>query len=360
MQLLKEYGFDAQFEAQAASLALPGQQPARVVEELKNHWRVVTAAGERLAEAAGRLRYAAATRSDLPAAGDWVVVSLADGGERAVIHAVAPRRTALVRRAAGRATGEQVVAANVDTVFIATALAGDFNPRRLERYLALVWESGARPVVLLTKADLCADLAAAMREAGRAAMGAPVAATSAADGTGLAELERWLAPRATVALVGSSGVGKTTLINRLLGRRLGEELLATLEVRATDGRGRHATTSRQLLRLPGGALLVDTPGMRELGLWEADEGLGRAFTELEELAAACRFRDCTHAGEPGCAVEAAIATGALDPARLENWRKLGRELEFTASKRDARLASERERRWRQIHREMRRHPKPRF
>lgn len=356
MQLLKEYGFDAQFEAQAASLAQPGQQPARVVEELKHHWRVVTAAGERLAEAAGRLRYTAASRSDLPAAGDWVVVSLAEGGERAVIHAVAPRRTALVRRAAGRATGEQVVAANVDTVLIATALAADFNPRRLERYLALVWESGARPVVLLTKADLCADLAAAVREAERAAKGVPVAATSAADGTGIAGLERWLAPRTTVALVGSSGVGKSTLINRLLG----EERLATCEVRASDGRGRHASSSRQLLRLPGGALLVDTPGMRELGLWEAEEGLGRAFTEIEELAAACRFRDCTHAGEPGCAVVAAIAAGALDPARLENWRKLGRELEFTASKRDARLASERERRWRQIHRQMRRNPKPRF
>jgi ribosome biogenesis GTPase / thiamine phosphate phosphatase len=266
--------------------------------------------------------------------GDWVVV------RDETIQAVLPRRSAFSRKVARAATEEQVLAANVDTVFLVTALNGDLNLRRLERYLALAWESGASPVLVLTKADLCGDVGGALRAVGPVTIGVPTHAISNLTGAGLDELEPHLAPARTVALLGSSGVGKSSLANRLLG----EELQVTREI-AVDGRGRHTTTSRQLVRLPGGALLVDTPGLRELQLWDADEGIHAAFADVDELAGDCRFSDCSHTREPGCAVHAAIDAGRLPLTRLQSYRRLQRELERLARKQDARLRSEERKRW---------------
>jgi len=250
---------------------------------------------------------------------------------------VLPRRTKFSRMAAtdhGQ-TVEQVVAANVDVVFLVAGLDGDLNLRRLERYLALAWESGAEPVVVLTKADLCGDVEAAVLAVESVAIGVAVHAVSNLTGEGLDDLRRYFVGNRTVAALGSSGVGKSSLLNRLAG----EELMATGDVRA-DGRGRHTTTNRQLLLLPDGGLFLDTPGMRELRLWESEDGLAQAFDDVAEAAALCRFSDCSHEREPGCGVQAALANGTLDRERYASWRKLQAELRHLAVKQDARLRSE--------------------
>jgi ribosome biogenesis GTPase / thiamine phosphate phosphatase len=267
-------------------------------------------------------------------AGDWVAAELLPGEDRALVRAVLPRRSRFARKEPWL-TEEHVVAANVDTVFLVTDCGRDFKPRRLERYLTAAWDSDASPVVVLTKSDLAEDPAETVAQAESVAFGVPVHAVSSVTGDGLEELEPYLLPGHTVALLGSSGVGKSTLVNRLLG----EDVLATGEVRR-DGRGRHTTTHRELVPLPGGALLLDTPGMRELQLW-ADEGaLEETFSDVAELARECRFSDCAHHREPGCAVRAALQTGSLAQARWESYRKLQRELRVLALKQDARLRSE--------------------
>ena len=252
------------------------------------------------------------------------------------IHAVLPRRSAIIRKAAGNPTEAQVVGANVDTVFLVTSLNDDLNLRRLERYLATAWESGAQPAILLTKADLSDDTAAAVLEVQAIAYGVPVHAVSTVTGEGIGELGAYLAEGKTVALIGSSGVGKSTLVNRLAGR----EVLATQEIRESDGRGRHTTSHRELVPLPGGGLVLDTPGMRELQLWESTDGMQEAFDDVEELIDACRFADCGHGVEPGCAVQAALADGSLAPDRYESWVKLQRELEHLERKQGGRAAAE--------------------
>jgi ribosome biogenesis GTPase len=258
----------------------------------------------------------------------------ADGA--GTIHAVLPRRSAIVRKAAGNPTEAQVVGANIDTVFLVTSLNDDLNLRRLERYLATAWESGAQPAILLTKADLCEDAAAAVLEVQAIAFGVPVHAVSTVTGEGLAELDAYLGEGKTVALIGSSGVGKSTLVNRLAGR----EVLATQEIRESDGRGRHTTSHRELVPLPGGGLVLDTPGMRELQLWETTDGMQEAFDDVEELVAVCRFADCAHGVEPGCAVQAALADGSLAPERYESWVKLQRELEHLERRQGGLAAAE--------------------
>jgi ribosome biogenesis GTPase len=303
--------------------------PGRVSAQHRGEYEVLTEEGGRRARVAGRLRHEAGSGADLPAVGDWVALS------DATIQAVLPRRSAFARKVAWSQTEAQVLAANLDTVFVVSGLDGDVNQRRLERYLALAWESGASPVLVLTKADLCPDLGRVLLEVEQVAIGVPAHAVSNVTGDGIDELEPYLAPARTVALLGSSGVGKSTLANRLLGT----EVQATKEI-ADDGRGRHTTTARQLFRLPGGALLVDTPGLREIQLWEADEGIHDAFADVDELAAGCRFRDCEHTHEPGCAVQAAIDEGRLPRARLQSYRALQRELRHLALKQDARLRSE--------------------
>ena len=257
----------------------------------------------------GRFRHRALGPADYPAVGDWTAVKPGRGGG-ALIEAVLPRRSAFVRKAAGEITEAQVVAANVDTVFLVSGLDGDFNLRRIERYLTTAWTSGAAPVVVLNKADLRPDLESFVRAAAEVAAGVPVVAVSALTADGLAGIEPYLAPGRTVALLGSSGVGKSTLTNRLLGA---ERFRTAAMSDAASGRGRHTTSSRELVRLPGGALLIDTPGMRELQLWADDSGLDRTFEEIEKLAARCRFPDCRHEREPDCAVRAAVESG--DPGR---------------------------------------------
>ena len=334
--MLARLGWSPALEEQFAPHAADGLAPGRVAAEHRGTYRLYTEQGEGPAELAGRLRHAADSRGDLPAVGDWVAVSAA-GQASPRIHAVLPRRTKFSRMAANDhgQTIEQVVAANVDVVFLTAGLDGDLNVRRLERYLALGWESGAEPVVVLTKADLCDDLQSALPEVESIAIGVPVHAVSNLTGDGVDGLRRYFDGDRTVTALGSSGVGKSSLVNRLAG----DEVMATGDLRA-DGRGRHTTSHRQLLLLPGGGLFLDTPGMRELRLWESEEGLAAVFDDVAAVAAGCRFTDCAHETEPGCAVRAAIANGALDAERIASWRKLQRELRHLAVKQDARLRAQ--------------------
>jgi ribosome biogenesis GTPase len=306
-----------------------GLVPGRVAVEERGSYLVYAEDGERWTGVAGRLRHDAAGPADFPAVGDWVALD-----ER--IHAVLPRRTKFSRKVAFLKTEEQVLAANVDVVFLVMALTErDFNSRRLERYLATAWESGAEPVVVLSKADLCDEVPLRLAEAEGVAFGVPVHVTSAFTGEGLDQLRAHFAGGRTAALLGSSGVGKSTLINAFAGT----ELLRTNELRS-DGRGRHTTTHRELVPLAEGGLLLDTPGMRELQLWSADSGLDETFADVTELAGQCRFNDCSHDGEPGCAVRAALADGSLDAERLASYEKLQRELRHLEVRLDKRLLSD--------------------
>ncbi len=312
--------------------------PAPVVAEHRGAWDLETGEDVVRAIASGAIRRAAATGGPAPAVGDWVVSHRADRIGPDMIVALVPRATAFVRREPGRIAAGQIVAANVDVVLLVTAVGRDANPRRLERYLAVAWASGATPVVVVNKADLRDGLADALRVTARVAAGAPVVAVSARTGEGLDRLADHLRPGATVALLGSSGVGKSSLVNALLG----EERLDTRAVRVDDDRGRHTTTARMLVRLPGGACLLDTPGMRELGMAGGEDGggLDAAFADVVSLAARCRFSDCAHEGEPACAVRAAIDGGTLAPDRLESHRQLAREARTSSARLDARSRAE--------------------
>lgn len=322
--ILDRYGYDSFFRDRFTPFGEEGFVPGRVIGEVGPFFRVVTDRGERTAEVSGRMRHLAASRAELPAVGDWVALRADFGAHRVSIFAVLPRRTALVRKAAGQAMEPQVVAANVDTVFLVTGLDLDFNERRIERAVLLARESGAEPVLVLNKSDLCDDPAARARAAERVAPGISVITTSAKAGEGLAALLPWLRPGRTVVLFGSSGVGKSTLVNALLG----EERQSTRAVRDHDHRGKHTTTQRELMPLPSGALLVDTPGVREMGLFGVggEDALGEAFADVESVVTGCAFSDCTHRNEPRCAVRAALASGELPPERFASYLKLKEEL----------------------------------
>jgi ribosome biogenesis GTPase len=326
-----------------------GFEPARVAIQHRGAYLVYAQAGELTAEVSGRFRHQTRAPSDFPAVGDWVVLERSPGEAKALIHAILPRRTKFSRTAAGGTSEEQIVAANLDDVFLVVALSGRLNLRRLERYLALAWESGADPVIVLTKADLGADVDAAIHRVEQIAQGVPVYAVSAQTGHGLAELQGCLRLGRTAVLLGPSGVGKSTLINAWCG----QEYLPVQPVRANDQRGRHTTTRRQLVCLPGGALVIDTPGLRELQLWEGDGGIAEAFGEITELARQCRYADCRHESEPGCAVRSAAEAGRLDPARLASHHKLRRELDYFERRQDKRALAEEKKRNKAIHKQMR-------
>ena len=343
MHDLTALGWDDAFAEEFEPHARAGLIPGRVAVQHRGAYDVLTAEGELRCDVAGRLYDEAASPADLPAVGDWVAVAARPEEAAGTVQAVLARRTKFSRKTAWQASEEQVLAANVDVALIVTSLNEDMNLRRLERYLTLAWESGATPVLVLTKADLADDVPAVVAEVESVAFGAAVHAISSVTGEGLDELRAHLRPGVTAALLGSSGVGKSTLVNTLVG----EELLETREIRE-DGKGRHTTTRRELIQLPGGALVIDTPGMREVQLWIADDGLEEAFSDVTELFEHCRFSDCAHESEPGCAVKEAIANGTLAPERWESYLKLQRELAHLDRRLDKRAQAEERKRWRAL------------
>jgi len=294
----------------------------RVVSQYNALYKVITAEGELRAEIAGKFRFAIQTLSDYPAVGDFVMLDRnEDTGGNAIIHHVLTRKSAFVRKAAGTANNEQVIAANIDNVFICMSLNNDYNLRRLERYLGIAWDSGAVPVIILTKADLCNNISQRLAEINTVACGVDVFVTSSFTGDGLESVQKYLGSGKTIAFIGSSGVGKSTIINKLVG----QNVLATKGLR-NDDRGRHTTTRRELLILPGGGVVIDTPGMRELGIENIN--LTKTFIDIDELAKKCKFRDCTHTREPNCAVQKAIQDGLLSAERFANYLKLKKEAKY--------------------------------
>lgn len=313
-------GWCPHFSDAFAALNRPNWMAGRVVSEDKHSAAVVCELGERTGIIPGRLLHRSETHASLPKVGDWVAVSAVSGENKVVIEAVLPRKSKLARKVTGRSMVEQVVAANLDTVFVVQALDRTFNLRRLERFLVMVNEGGACPVVLLNKSDLCENPSDLLASA-KGVAGCPTIVVSARTRRGIGEIRKLLSPARTVCFVGTSGVGKSSLINRLYG----EVLQDTIEVRERDGKGRHATTWREMILLPTGALVIDTPGMREFHLWHVDDGLLDTFPDIAQPAEYCQFRDCTHTHEAACAVKAAVAKGKLSPERLQSFLKLQRE-----------------------------------
>ncbi|MFN2587874.1 MAG: ribosome small subunit-dependent GTPase A [Actinomycetota bacterium] len=341
---LHELGWTAELEEHMAPHRAAGWIPGRVAVQHRGAYVVLTEAGETAARLTGRMRGDGDGR---PAVGDWLALRPLPNEPATIVEAILPRTSKFSRHEAGKVTREQVVAANVDVAFLVAALNHDLNPRRLERYVTTAWSGGASPVIVLTKPDLCDDLGAALAEVETVALGIPVHVVNGLTGEGVDEVRPYLAGDKTAALLGSSGAGKSTLLNRLAGT----ELQRVAEIRY-DGRGRHTTTERHLFRLPGGGLVLDTPGMRELQLWDG-ESMDRTFGDVAELAELCRFDDCAHDREPGCAVVAAHEAGTLSPERLASYRKLQRELRYLRVKQDRRAAAEQKRQYRLVSKSMR-------
>lgn len=339
--------------AGAAGVAAAAFVPARVIRADRGSVLLATSEGVVRAEPSAHMRHETASAADLPATGDWVVLDPAPTHEVALVRAVLPRSSAFARGDSGATSATQVLAANVDTVFVVHPIAQEPNLRRIERELALAWDSGAVPVVVLTKADLSADAQAAQAAVEGVALGVDTLVTSAVAGQGIEALADYAREGRTVALIGPSGAGKSTLVNALVG----SDVQATREVRVADGKGRHVTVAREIIALPGGGALLDTPGMRALVLTDIEAGIEAAFSDIVALAVDCRFRDCTHSGEPGCAVQMAVEGGELDPARVASWHKLRREAQVAAMKTDARLRAEEVRKWKIIHKSFKDHDK---
>ena len=329
-------GWNEAYEDAFQELKNQGYVAGRIFAEYKSFYKVVYEGGELLAEISGKLLHGAEVQQDFPAVGDWVAISPRQNENRGTIHHVLPRKSKFSRKVAGTNTREQIIASNIDTVFIVNSMNNDFNPRRIERYLLLAWESGANPVIVLSKADLCENLEAIQAEAEAIALGVPVHAVSTYMASGIEELKQYFIEGKTVALLGSSGVGKSSIINYFLG----DEILKVQELRGDGQKGKHTSTHREMFVLPEGGLIIDTPGMREIQLWDANEGLQGAFEDIETVAASCFFKNCKHEKEPGCTVREAIENGIIEETRLESYKKLEKELYFLEKKQSnaARLA----------------------
>ena len=328
---IKKYGFSEVFSNKISQDSL--LEPARVLSQEKGFYRIITNKGEKLAEVSGKFRFQATISSEYPAVGDFVLVNWNESGNSAIIESLFPRKSAFVRKAAGEPQQEQVVAANIDTVFLCMALNNDFNLRRLERYISIAWDSGATPVVVLTKSDLCDDLEQKLSEVSSVAFGVDVLVTTSTKENGYRELLPFISEGKTIAFIGSSGVGKSTLINRLLGK----EQLKTNGLR-NDDKGRHTTTHRELFLLPSGGMVIDAPGMREFGMWDNDAGIEKTFMDIEELASKCKFRNCTHTNEPGCAIQKALKMKELEMNRWQSYQKLKAENDYMEDKESYMLA----------------------
>ena len=337
--------FDEPFQTHAAQ----GLHAARVAVAHNYLYQLTGADGELMAEVSGRLRHQGDIPENRPVVGDWVAIKPSQSEQKATIEAVLPRRTSFSRKAPGETTRRQLVAANIDTIFLVCGLDDDFNVRRIERYLVAIQESGAAAVIILNKADTCPDLETARAATAPIAAGAPIHVISCLEDDGFDPLRSYLTRGHTIALIGSSGVGKSTIINRLLG----VDRQRTRAVRPKDGRGRHTTTQRELIMMPGGGLLIDTPGMRELQLWDSAQALDDAFDDIDALASDCRFRDCAHGAEPGCAVRAAVEAGQLSRQRVEHYQGLKAEGTRLQQRRDELARIEEQRRTKTVHRAMR-------
>jgi len=344
--ILKQLGWNSFFEEEFQRLESAEWQPARVISQQKNSYTIQGEHGELNATVSGRLRYQFDNVDSYPVVGDWLAVAVRPGERKGIIQAIIPRKSSFSRKTAGELTQQQVVAANVDTVFLVSGLDGgrNFNLRNIERYLTVAWNSGAQPVIVLNKADVCEDVPSRIDEAELVASGVPVHAVSAVSGWGLDALYAYITSGDTVALLGHSGVGKSAIINALLG----EERQQVGTVRSRDRRGRHTTTSRELILLPGGGAVIDTPGMREIQLWGEESVLDDAFNDIERIAENCRFVDCQHDSEPGCAVREAIQRGDIDNARFQSYLRLKRELKYLEARRNDRVRIEEKERWKKI------------
>lgn len=347
MNLIEQYGWNEQWQEKVAAPGIPG----RVILEHKHLYRVITEHGEWLSSLSGKYKHEH-SYEEFPSVGDWVMVEQMPGEEKGIIHSVLPRSSQFSRKAAGDTSEIQVIAVNVDYVFLVMSLNHDFNLRRLERYLIASWDSGANPVVVLTKKDQCTDIEPYLKEVESVAFGVPVYPVSSFTGEGIDNLQHILAGSKTGALLGSSGVGKSSLINALSG----SQLMAVQDIREDDSKGRHTTTHRELVKLPTGGLLIDTPGMREFQLGDYSEGMESSFSDVESLADACRFRDCSHGSEPGCAIQEALATGELQRDRYMSYVKLKRELAHMERKSDAAAQKAERNKWKQVTKDYRKRP----